>query len=296
MNKTARALFGLARPIILLGVLMVHGAGVAAAFAVGYPPKLDAMLWGFIALFLMGISVNFVNEYADYETDALTEKTRYSGGSGVLPGGLVPRGLALQAGCVSVLLGFAITLLGVAAGVLSWTALIVLCLGTFGGWMYSLPPLKLAWNGGAEVANAVLGGIVLPLYGYTLLAGRVDTWVMLAFVPYSLMIFATALATTWPDRIADGKVGKRTLATWMNVVRLRWVYIIVTTASFVTLIVLLNKGIPIQVIIVSFVALPPAIWAAYRYTRIRNPHPTARAAMMMLFAQTTAWVWIGFFR
>ncbi len=290
-----RAIFGLARPIILLGVLLVHGGGVAAAFASGYPLNGPALLLGFVALLFAGASVNFVNEYADYETDSLTEKTRYSGGSGVLPAGLVPRRTALAAGWVTLLLGLGIAVFGAVVGVLTWTAVAVLVAGAFGGWMYSLPPLKLAWNGAAEIANGVLGGLVLPLYGYSLLSGRVEGWVIAAFLPYALLITTTAMATTWPDRDADRQVGKRTLATWMPVSRLRLVYLFLTAASFVVLLVLpFVSRVPVHIALVGLlVALPPAVIAYQHYTRVRNPHATARAAMMLLFAQTAAWFYLG---
>ncbi len=41
-----------------------------------------------------------------------------------------------------------------------------LALGTFLGWMYSLPPLALAWKGWRELDNAVMAGIALPLFGF----------------------------------------------------------------------------------------------------------------------------------
>lgn len=288
-----RAVFGLARPIILLGVLMVHGAGVAAAFGAGHALNPAALLWGVAALFFVGISINFANEYADHETDALTTKTRYSGGSGVLPKGLVRRGFVLRAAWAALLLGLGAALFGVAAGALSAAAFAVLAAGAFGGWMYSLPPLRLAWNGGAELANGLLGGILLPLYGYALLAGRVDGWVALAFTPYALLVVTTALATTWPDRAADKQVGKRTLATWMPVSGLRAVYVVISALSFILLLFLPFIGVPPQIVVVSFVALPAVIIAARQYTRISNPHPSARASMMLAFAQTFAWLWLG---
>ncbi|NWG17078.1 MAG: prenyltransferase [Chloroflexi bacterium] len=289
-----KALFGLGRPIILLGVLMVHSAGAAMAYARGYTPDAAALVWGFVALFFAGASVNYANEYADFETDALTEKTRYSGGSGILPGGSVPRALALQAAWVSLLLGLGIAALGAALGILNPAALSVLALGAVGGWMYSLPPLKLAWNGAAEAANAALGGLLLPLYGYTLLARRVDWDVIAVFLPYALLIFTTAMATTYPDRAADRQVGKRTLATWMPEVSLRRIYVLVSATSFALLPLLVWWRImPPQVALVSFVPLPAVVIAARQYTCIRNPHPTARASMMMIFAQTAGFLWMG---
>jgi 1,4-dihydroxy-2-naphthoate octaprenyltransferase len=269
--------------------------GVAAAYGSCYALNIPAMLWGFVSLFFVGASINYVNEYADYETDSLTVKTRYSGGSGVLPKGLVPRKLALQAGWIMLMIGLSFALMGILIGVFNPAAFGVLALGAFGGWMYSLPPLKLAWTGGAEWANALLGGILLPLYGYTLLSASVDLRIIPAFIPYALLIYTTAMATTWPDREADRQVGKRTLATWMSDGQLRRVYVLVSLLCFVVLFILLLGVLPPQVVVTSLVPLPAVIIAAYQYTRVPNPHPTARASMMMAFAQTAAWAWVGWY-
>jgi len=94
-------------------------------------------------------SIHYTNEYADYETDTLTTPTLYSGGSGILPKGEVPRHLALQGAWMSLAVGFGIAFLGYSLGVLGKAALFCLVLGSLGGWMYSLPPLKLAWLGRA---------------------------------------------------------------------------------------------------------------------------------------------------
>lgn len=288
------AIFGLSRPLILLGMLLVQGLGTAIAIGSGYTWDLRAVLWGYVALFFAAMSVNFVNEYADIETDRLTTKTRYSGGSGVLPKGLVGRGFALGLGWISLILGISIGLWGAWVGVLSMTAVAVLTIGAFLGWMYSLPPLKLAWNGLCEAGNAFIGGMILPLYGYSVLAGRADLWVMAACLPYALLLFTTAMATSYPDRDADRQVGKRTLATWVGSIGLRRIYALVSVLSFISLFVLLFRFIvPPQVFVTSLVSAPAVIIGYKAYTKDSNPHAAARASMMLAFAQTAAWAWLG---
>lgn len=294
MRRYALAIFGLSRPLILLGMVLVQGLGTAIAIGSGHRWDWGAFLWGYVALVFCAVSVNFVNEYADIETDRLTTKTRYSGGSGVLPKGLVPRWVALAAGWASASAGIVIAALGVAAGALSWAALGVLALGTFLGWMYSLPPLKLAWNGLCEAGNAFIGGMILPLYGYSVLARTADVWVLWACLPYALLLFTTAMATSYPDRAADQRVGKRTLATWLDARALRRIYALASVLSFVALGVLAVRWlIPPQVLVTSFVALPAVVIGYRAYTWEINPHAAARASMILAFAQTAAWAWVG---
>mgnify|MGYP005841539151 CR=1 FL=1 len=283
------ALWGMARPLIMLSVILVYLAGALVAWGRGHPLRGAALAWGLAAGVLVVASIHYANEYADHETDALTTPTPFSGGSGVLPRGLVPRRVALWAAWAALALGLAVALAGLARGVLSPAALLALFLGAFGGWMYSLPPLALAWRGWGEADNAALGGIVLPLYGYAVQAGRVDWEVIVGCLPFALLVFANLLATTWPDRRADGRVGKRTLAARWPVSRLRLLYALAVAASFVLLPGLAGRTLPGPVALSGLLALPLALWGAWRYTRIESPHPTVYAMVGLLLAQMGGW-------
>jgi len=98
-------------------------------------------------------------------------------------------------------------LFGFFLGLLTPVPLVVLFAGAFLGWMYSLPPLALAWRGWGELDNALLGGVALPLYAYLVQSGELDRWVILIFIPFSMLVFINLLATTWTDRDADRSVG-----------------------------------------------------------------------------------------
>lgn len=119
--------------------------GVSIAFGTGEPIELAPLGLGFSAMMFVSVSVHYANEYADYQTDALTTRTLYSGGSDVLQSGSVPRKMALQAALITLILVISIELVATFLSVHSWLALIILVIGALGGWMYSLPPLKLAW-------------------------------------------------------------------------------------------------------------------------------------------------------
>lgn len=291
--KVITALWGMARPLIMLSVILVYGAGGLIARAAEYPLNIQAFAWGLAALLFVALSIHYVNEYADYQTDALTRRTPFSGGSGVLPSGDVPRILALKAGWLTLILGVIIALMGVFTGILTTNTLIVLLIGAFGGWMYSLPPLKLAWHGWGEVDNALLGGMLLPLYGYTVQTGHVDGWVMVACLPFTLLVFVNLLATTWADREADAQAGKYTLATRFSVRSLRLIYGTAALLCFALLYLLIDHTIPQIVAAGSFIALPLVVWGGLRYTRIHSPHPTVFAMIVFLLAQMLLWFWVG---
>lgn len=288
-----RALWGMARPLIMVSVLLVYALGALMARAYGSPFDALAFLWGLAALVPVALSTHYVNEFADVETDRLTVRTPFSGGSGVLAEGLASPNLALVAGWASLAAGLAIALAGTAAGALNASALLLLAIGAFGGWMYSLPPLRLAWNGWGEAANAALGGLILPLYGFATQTGRADPLALLACLPFTLLVFNNLLATTWADRQADAQVGKRTLATRLSPRTLRQIYVGCAVCCFALLIALAGHALPVPVALGSMAALPLVVWGARHFAKAESPHPTVIAMVALLLLHLLLWFFEG---
>jgi 1,4-dihydroxy-2-naphthoate polyprenyltransferase len=284
VSRYLPALWGMSRPLQLLSVVLVYGLGGLVAHANSYDIALDHLLTGAIVLLPVAASIHYANEYADYETDSLTQRTPFSGGSGVLPRGHIPRRLALSAAFVSLVIGLVL-----AAALLSGVALRLLLVGAFFGWMYSLPPLKLAWRGWGELDNALLGGMVLPLYGYAVHSHQIDGPAVLVFMPFMLLVFLNLLATTWPDRLADEQVGKNTLATRWPMPTLRRVYYSVVLVIVGVLLALTPHVLPFKVFTLSLLVLPLVIVSAVRYTRDDNPTYAVSAMVSLLVIQMFAW-------
>lgn len=283
------AYWRMARPLMLLSIFLVYALGGLVALANGGVFNSLSFIWGWAALLPLSMSVHYINEYADYETDALTRRTAFSGGSGVLSTGTIPRSAALRAAWIAAGAGALIALAGMNAGAVNLTAALLLLIGTVGGWMYSVEPLKLAWRGWGEVDNALLGGMILPLFGYAIQTGEVSLRSALTFVPFTIFVFTNLLAVTWADRHADGQVGKRTLAVLLPAVRLRILYLIALIGGAAVFVGLLDGAIPLASAWTMLVSLPLMIWGALAYTRIDSPHPSVYLMVVFLIAQLVYW-------
>jgi len=284
-------LLGLARmsrPDQLLLVAVVYALGTAIALAQGVTPDTSVFLGGLGGVLFVAASIHYANEYADYETDRLTERTPFSGGSGALVEYDLPRRLPLVAAVVTFVIGLAIAVACTVHGQ-PVVGVGVLLFGAVFGWMYSLPPLALAWNGLGELGNAMLGGLALPAYGYATQTGRVDATIVLACLPFALLTFANLLDTTWPDREADAAVGKETLATRWSPRRLHALYILAVASAFALLVALAGGVLPTVVAYGSFLALPFAVWGTVTYTRKRSPFPTVAAMVVLVVVQLVGW-------
>jgi 1,4-dihydroxy-2-naphthoate octaprenyltransferase len=284
-----KAFFLMSRPSHLLLQSIVYACGVMIAGATSSTINPFSAIYGLITFLFIGASIHYANEYADVATDKITKRTPYSGGSGVLPNSGLPPKIALKAAQASLIIGCMFSLIGYQLKWMPLISVLVLAVGAFFGWMYSLPPLKLAWHGWGEVVNAWLGGIVLPVFAYSIQSGKVDWQVVLACLPFAVIVFMNLLESQWPDREADKLAGKRTLVTRLSSFHLRWIYCL-SGIGYVLLILVLNQGIlPAQVALVSLFILPLLVWGATRYTRKEMPFPTVTAMVVLIVLQTLAW-------
>jgi 1,4-dihydroxy-2-naphthoate polyprenyltransferase len=281
----------MARPPQLLAITLVYVLGCLLALAFGFDISTKFFVAGILALIPISISIHYANEYADFETDRLTVRTPFSGGSGALLETGLPRRTALTAAWVALIIGSVTALTGWVTNLLPSTSISLLAVGVFFGWMYSLRPLALAWNGWGELTNAVLGGILLPLYGFSIHTGQVNSNAIFAFIPLGMLVFNNLLATTWADRWADAWVGKCTLATRIPANKLRLLYVIVAFGAVLALFCLRDVVFPPFVFRSSLLVIPLLIWGAWSYTRQHSPFPSVAVMVFFLLVQMAAW-WI----
>lgn len=275
----------MARPTQLVAIILVYSWGTLIALSTPNEFRPLPYLAGLVSLILASASIHYANEYADYETDALTSRTLFSGGSGGLHFYDVPRETALHAAKVTLIASLLITGSFAIVGLLSIVTLLLLVLGLVGGWMYSLRPLCLAWRGWGELTNAFLGGMLLPVWGFTVQVEHIDWLVFLLSLPFMLYVFTNLLATTWADRHADRAVGKFTLATRWPVSRLRMIYFLVAFVALLIFFIIQVRLVPGDIVWLSILLLPLTLWAGHTYTKWHSPFPSVLVMVVYLVFQ-----------
>ena len=209
------AFIKLSRPHFLIGGVLMFALGAAATGL--FDPAAYAL--GQVMVTAAQVTAHYVNEYADVEPDrAVTRRTLFSGGSGVLVDGSLRPVVALRAARVAsvVAVGAAAALLfvNVNAALLGLIALAI-------SWSYSMPPLRLLGSGFGEIAaTAVVAGIV-PLIGAFSHGGTVTGALMWAIAIVFLLHLAMMLAFELPDLETDAMAGKRVLAVRIGLPRTR---------------------------------------------------------------------------
>jgi 1,4-dihydroxy-2-naphthoate octaprenyltransferase len=198
---------GVARaPFLLLSVTLVMSGAAAGAWQGHFDlPNTLAALVGLVALH---VAVNALNEASDMRRgiDLATERTPFSGGSGVLPSGA----LTVRAATTVGLLGAAI---GLACGIWLYSRVgpVLLPYMLVGAVLVLGYTDFLARIGVGEVV-AGLGLGALPVAGTVLVqGGGVGLAGWMAAVPAFLMTFNLLLLNEFPDETADREGGRSNL-------------------------------------------------------------------------------------
>jgi 1,4-dihydroxy-2-naphthoate octaprenyltransferase len=283
------AVVRLGRPAILPGGILAYALGAAMGYGQQGTFNWTAALAGLAVTEVANLVAHYADEYADVDTDTLTRRTWFSGGSGVLPAGLVPPAWALRLAVGLAGLSVALTMALIAAGVLPAAVAWIVGSGLLLGWFYSMPPLQLERRGLGEPDNAFLGGILMPLMGYTAQTGRPTGAAVLALLPMFLIVLANLLGVHWADREADAAVGKRSLV----VVAGRYVrplHHLLMAAAYVLALVLTGPVLPLVVTLALLATLPVSLWVTISFACSRSTLPSALAMSLVLVATAVGWV------
>jgi 1,4-dihydroxy-2-naphthoate octaprenyltransferase len=218
------------------------------------------LLWaGLVVQLLVQLSVSFLNDYWDIETDRINQnRTPLSGGSGELTTGILHPRVGLVTGIILQALALILALIIGVRGI-SWA---VLALAIFLTQVYTMPPIKLCYRGLGEVSAASVAALIVPAWAYALQADALSAELVrigLALLPF-LMGMLIGIAT--PDVEADRQVGKLTLPVIVGQQNVAWLYLAVIGVGYV----LAALFFSVEMTAAVFLSLPLA-WLAWRDLR-----------------------------
>lgn len=276
------AFIKLGRPIFLGGGFILYALGAAIAAACGHAIDTQRYVLGQAGVTALQLMTHYANDYFDYDADiANLTPTKWSGGSRVLPAGLLPSGVALVAALGFAATGVAATIALVAAGAGSLAAP-TLALMLVLAWEYSAPPLRLCARGLGELDTALVVTMLVPWLGFYLQAPdlRGAELLALTIVPPALLQFAMLLAIEFPDAAGDVAAGKHTLVVQLGARAAARLYAVITAAAFVWPLTAVAFGLPLRVALAMLVPAPIAVW---RIARLRD-HADPGAFERLTFA------------
>jgi len=261
---------GVARaPFLALPLTLVASGAAAAAY--DGRASWTASILAAIGLVALHAAVNAFNEASDFRTriDFHTERTPFSGGSGTLPSGALPRRAALAVGWGGTLVGVAI-----GAWFLTRVGWPIVPIGVAGLFVILAYTDVLARAAVGEVA-AGLGLGLLPVVGAALVQdGRIGPAAWAASVPAFWMTFNLLLLNEFPDEVADRAGGRRNLVLVLGRRHAALVYAFAALATPAAIIVSVAVGalpaVALVAVLPSLALAGPLSWA---FRRSHEPVP-----------------------
>jgi len=240
--------------LLLSVVLAFLGTCIAwydGAFHLGYA------LLAFVGLLLAHISANVLNDYFDYKSgiDLETKRTPFSGGSGILPAGLLKPRQVFWFGLVSFLLAAGIGVYFVV--VRGWLLLPLLLVAALCILLYTPIILRLRWP---EWAPG-LGMGILPVLGAYFVQTTTYLPAVVASIPSGILVHNLLLLNEFPDVEADKKAGRKTMPIVIGKRRASIIYSILTVVVYLWIVSGVVAGQMPRFSLIALLTLPFAIKA-----------------------------------
>jgi len=228
-----------------LTIIMVS-LGTAIAAYEGYF-HLGHFLLAMIGSILVHMTVNIINDYHDYVDgiDLNTQRTPFSGGSGVLPLNLLKPKQAFWFATICLLIAMVIGFYFVMK--MGWLLFPLLLLAGFSAYFYNVYLSK--WYIG-EIFAGLCFGPLLVLGSYYVQAGRYSWETLVASLAPGILTSNLLFLNEFPDREADRKGGRRHFVISLGKKDASYLFVVLLTASYLSIIVgVLLKMMPVLTLI-----------------------------------------------
>lgn len=188
-------------------------------------PHAAQVHWGYLALALLGILVahaanNMINDYFDLEGGVDSDdyvRGQYAPHP-ILSGLVSKRGLVAAIAVANVVDLALLIVLTAARGPLT---VVFALLGLFISVFYVAPPLRLKHRGLGEPGVAIVWGPLMIGGTYFVATGHIEAWVLLASLPYALLVAAVLMGKHIDKLEADSAKGIHTLPVLLGPARAR---------------------------------------------------------------------------
>jgi 1,4-dihydroxy-2-naphthoate octaprenyltransferase len=286
--ESLRLFVRLARPLFLLGAALLYALGVGIARYLGVTIDWGMYILGQAWVTSLQLGSQFFNEYYDSPADQDNpNRTPFTGGSGAIGPGKLPRRTALFAGLACLAVVASLTVLLIASGRANPVSILIMSLAFLGAFFYSVPPISLEKTGYGELTTSVLVAFLVPAFAFILQAGELHRLVAMSTFPLTVLHLSMLLAFELPDYATDIKHEKRTL-----LVRLGWqrgmsLHNLLILGAFLAVGLAALLGLPRFAVLPAFLPLPLAalqIWQMRRIASGLKPNWTAvTLSAMVLF-------------
>jgi 1,4-dihydroxy-2-naphthoate octaprenyltransferase len=258
---------------LLASVIAVTNGIVISYWKTGYIDIGYAVLT-YVGIMCLHISVDLLNDYSDFKRgiDTNTKRTKFSGGTGVIPENLISSRLVYCAGIIFLIVGgliglYFVTIKGIIILVLLVFAIISI-------YFYSTNIV----NAGLGELFVAIKGCMIVLGSYYIQSDSIELTSAYVGIIIGLLSSVVLLVTSFPDYNADKKSGRQTLVIVIgkeNSIKLLAIIIGVTYAMII-------GGSIFNVLpIFSIIAISSVPFAVKAVRKLRRFHDTGELVSSM---------------
>lgn len=260
-----------ARPLFLLGAVLVFALGAGIAKYLGVTIDWRLYFLGQFWVTFMQLSVHFLNEYYDADADVEnSNRTPFSGGSGEVGEDKISRSTILFVSFACLAVVASLTVLIFRQANLSPVTLLIMVLIFLGGFFYSVPPVRLVSSGYGELTTSFIVANLVPALAFVLQTGELHRLIGMSTFPLTALHLSMMLAFELPDYANDIKYEKQTLMVrigWQRGMVLHNFFIL---TAYILLGLAVTFGMPLSIAGPAFFTLPLGILQIWQMRRIAD--------------------------
>ena len=247
----------------LLASVIAVSNGIALAFWKNKQIDLSDAILTFAGVICLHASIDLLNDYWDYKRgiDTATQRTKFSGGTGVLPENLLKPGNVYSVGLIFLLIG---TLIGMYFVVIRGI-MIALLLGfaILAVYFYSTSIVNL----GLGEAFVAIKGTLIVVGSYYVQTSSIGVGVVYVGIIMGILSASVLFVNSFPDYQADRSRGRRTLVILLGRQRAVKIFPWMILCTYVLIIAGIFLGYLKIYSLASLLSLPFAVSAIKRMSK-----------------------------
>ncbi len=243
--------FVLSRPPFQTVGILPFVLGTLLAWKIEHAFDGTIFLLGISAVILIMLSTYYTGEYSDYKEDAISKKiykSRFAGGTGVIPSGIIPRQPLIWVALLTIITA---GLIGIILQFFFKTGPYTIPLGAIGlfsGFFYSTRPIRFVERGVGELLIGLCYGWLPIAVAFYIQAGHIAPIIHWMGLPVGFTIFNVILLNEFHDYIADKTVGKKNMLVRLGIKRGAAIYALASIFAWITMFLSIKAGVPIKVL------------------------------------------------
>lgn len=269
--KSFRLLVQLSRPIHILSAMLLYLLGIGIAHYLSGSIDWTSFILGLIWIVFTMLGSQYLDEYFNLSgprDDPNGKHTPFSGGSGAIGAGRLPRQAALWAGLACLTITASMTVLLIQG--LANTQAIGLILGLIfvGEFINAVPPFRLVSSGYGELIMSIIWAGFIPAMAFLTQGHDFHRLLIMVSFPLTLLHISMLLALEFPDYASDIKQGKRPILVRIGWQRGMLIHNILILGGFAILGMAFALGLPLSVAWPVVFVVPVGLFQIWMMNRI----------------------------